>query len=176
MLDRDLDLAVELVNTVYVLAEPQDRLTDIEVFQRILRDAGLSGLAGQLTSADLPDLRALRDAIAPVFAASDRAAAAAALNPLLAAARAVPQLSLAEGALTWSLEPAGGGSAAVRGLLLGALAAQLVAHGTDRTGVCQASPCTCVFVDRSRARTRRFCCDQCNDRSAAAAYRRRRRG
>jgi predicted RNA-binding Zn ribbon-like protein len=62
---------------------------------------------------------------------------------------------------------------ALRARLLAALSAHLIRHGTVRIGVCQAEPCTCVYVDRSRARTRRYCCDQCNDRAAASAYRRR---
>ena len=56
---------------------------------------------------------------------------------------------------------------------LAALAAHLVRHGIARLGTCQAAPCNCVYVDHSRARTRRYCCDQCNDRAAATACRRR---
>jgi len=33
-----------------------------------------------------------------------------------------------------------------------------------------AAPCDCVFVDRTGPRARKYCCDQCNDRAAAAAY------
>jgi predicted RNA-binding Zn ribbon-like protein len=57
-----------------------------------------------------------------------------------------------------------------------AAAGQVIRHGTARMGVCQAAPCNCVYIDRSRARTRRYCCDQCNDRAAIAAYRRRQAG
>ena len=46
--DRDLDLAVELINTYWVLASPPDALTDIGVYQRILSDAGEHALAGDL--------------------------------------------------------------------------------------------------------------------------------
>jgi hypothetical protein len=61
---RDLDLAVELVNTHWVLARPPDRLTDIAVYQRILRDAGEDALADQL------GLRWVRRARAPWSAPS----------------------------------------------------------------------------------------------------------
>ena len=44
--DHDLDLAVELVNTYWVLASPPDRLTDVDAYQRILRDAWEDALAG----------------------------------------------------------------------------------------------------------------------------------
>ena len=51
--DHDLDLAVELINTYWVLASPPDRLTDTGVYQRILRNAGDHALAGQLAPGDL---------------------------------------------------------------------------------------------------------------------------
>ena len=50
------------------------------------------------------------------------------------------------------------------------------AHGWDRFGICDALPCRCVFVDRSRNRSRRYCCDLCADRATQAAARARRRG
>jgi predicted RNA-binding Zn ribbon-like protein len=64
--------------------------------------------------------------------------------------------------------------AALRSRLLAALADHLVRRGTTRPGVCHAGPCRCVYADRSRARTRRYCCGQCNVRAAAAANRQRR--
>jgi predicted RNA-binding Zn ribbon-like protein len=173
--DRDLDLAVELVNTHWVLASPQDRLTDVAVFRRILREAGEESLADQLSDDDLSDLRRLRAQIKPVFAAGTIGVAVRVLDPLLA--DAAVQVRLAAGADTAHFDPAAGqqGMTALRTRLLAALAAQLVRHGTVRLGTCQAAPCDCVYVDRSRARTRRYCCDQCNDRAAATAYRRRQR-
>jgi len=53
--NRDLDLAVELINTYWVLASPPDRLTDLGVYQRILADAGEHALAGQLDTDDLSE-------------------------------------------------------------------------------------------------------------------------
>lgn len=172
-IDRDLDLAVELINTHWVLADPPDRLTDIAVYQHILRKAGEAALAAQLSAEDLPGLRALRDRLKPVFAAETTAAAVAALDPVLCDAAIVARLSSDGDAVYW--DPAAGlrGMTALSARLLTALAAHLVRHGTARLGVCHADPCRCVYVDRSRARTRRYCCDQCNDRAAAAAYRHR---
>ncbi|WP_232242912.1 MULTISPECIES: CGNR zinc finger domain-containing protein [Streptacidiphilus] len=172
--DLDLDLAVELVNTVYALAAPPDRLTNTGAYQHILREARQDALADELTPADLPALRELRDSIAPLFAATDLTSASTLLNPLLSDAALVPQLATTDDGAHWVLSTGLHGLAALRARLLGALAAHLVRHGTARLGVCQAAPCTCAFVDRSRARTRRYCCDQCNDRAAATAYRRRR--
>jgi len=89
---------------------------------------------------------------------------------------ASPPVRLTPGKDTARWDPAAGqrGMTALRTRLLAALAVHLVRHGTARLGTCQAAPCNCVYVDHSRARTRRYCCDQCNDRAAAAAYRQRR--
>jgi predicted RNA-binding Zn ribbon-like protein len=175
--DHDLDLAVELVNTYWVLASPPDRLTGIGAYQRILREAGEDALAGQLGPADLPGLRGLRDSLHPVFAAGPAADAVALVDTLLREAAVPARLTTAaqagDGSARWDWGAGQQGLAALRSRLVAALAAQLIRSGTSRLGVCQAAPCTCVYVDRSRARTRRYCCDQCNDRAAAAAYRRR---
>jgi predicted RNA-binding Zn ribbon-like protein len=170
--DHDVDLAVELINTYWVLDSPPDSLIDISAFQRILRDAAEDNLADQLGPTDLDELRALRDRLKPVFAAGTIEEAVSALNPMLRKTTA-GQLALRDRTAHW--DPAAGqhGMAALRARLLAALAAHLVRHGIVRLGVCQAAPCNCVYVDHSRARTRRYCCDQCNDRAAAAAYRRR---
>jgi len=171
--DRDLDLAVELINTHWVLASPPDRLTDVGVYQSILRDAGETTLASELTGTDLGELRALREQLRPVFAAHTTEAAAGVLDEMLRDAVLPARLAAGGGAARWDWGAGQHGIAALRARLLAALATNLIRHGTDRIGVCQASPCDCVYVDHSRARTRRYCCDQCNDRAAAAAYRRR---
>jgi predicted RNA-binding Zn ribbon-like protein len=173
----ELEIAVELVNTYWVLADPQDSLTSVSAFQGTLRGLGHGDLARQLGAADLPRLRRLRERLWPVFAASSTAQAAAALNPLLSEVGAVPQLVEGPGGV-WQLRVGGGlrGVDALQAMLAGALGAQVAAQGTNRLGVCHAPPCQCVYVDRTRPGTRLFCCDQCNDRAAAAAYRRRRRG
>ena len=173
--DHDLDLAVELVNTHWVLASPPDRLTDVAAWQRILRAAGDDALAGQLEPADLPGLRRLRDEIRPVFAAESAASAVRTLDPLLRDAAVPARLTVDDGAARWDWDAGQRGLPALRARLLTALSAQLIRHGTARIGTCQATPCDCVYLDRSRARTRRYCCDQCNDRAAAAAYRQRKR-
>jgi predicted RNA-binding Zn ribbon-like protein len=171
--DRDLDLAVELINTDWLLASPPDRLTDVGVYQRILRDAGEGALASQLSPGDLPALRALRADLKSVFATSTSDSAADALDRLLRDAAVPVRIASSDNTARWDWGAGQDGMAALRTRLLAALATHLVRHGTARIGICQASPCTCVYVDHSRARTRRFCCDQCNDRAASAAYRRR---
>jgi len=171
--DRDLDLAVELVNTDWVLASPPDGLTDVGVYQRILRDAGEDALADQLGPDDLGELRVLRAQLQPVFAAATIDTAVGIVNPMLGDAAVRVQLVPGDRTARWDLASGQRGMTALRTRLIAALAAHLVRHGTSRLGTCQAPPCNCVYVDHSRARTRRYCCDQCNDRASAAAYRHR---
>lgn len=171
--DHDLDLAVELINTYWVLASPPDRLTDTGAYQRILRNAGEHALAGQLTPGDLAGLRTLRAQLTPVFAAGTAEDAAEILDALLRDAAIPARLAASDHSARWDWGKGQHGITALRSRLLTALATHLIQHGTTRMGICHAAPCTCVYVDRSRARTRRYCCDQCNDRAAAAAYRRR---
>jgi predicted RNA-binding Zn ribbon-like protein len=47
--------------------------------------------------------------------------------------------------------------------------------GANRLGVCDATPCTDVFVDTSPNRSRRYCSDRCSSRANVAAYRARQR-
>jgi predicted RNA-binding Zn ribbon-like protein len=172
----DLDIAVELVNTDYFLADPPDRLTTAAAFQEILEDLGYADLARELRPGDLERLRRLREQLRPVFTASTAAEVAALLNPMLRAAGAAPQL-VESPPDTWCLLVGGDrrGIDALEARLPAALAAQVASHGPGRIGVCRAAPCRCVYVDRTRPGTRRYCCDQCNDRAAAAAYRSRRK-
>jgi len=59
--------------------------------------------------------------------------------------------------------------------LADAMAHALAAGGADRFGTCAADPCRCAYLDRTRGGRQRYCCELCNDRMAAAAYRRRHR-
>lgn len=173
---EDLDIAVELVNTYVPMSDPPDRLTTMAAFQGVLDDLGHADLARQLRAEDMDRLRRLRERLRPVFAVLTAADAAALLNPMLQEVGA--PLQLAEGPRgAWNLRIGVGlgGIEALEARLPAALAAHVAVHGARRLGVCHAPPCLCVYVDRTRPGTRRFCCDQCNDRAAAAAYRSRRR-
>ncbi|HEY5985880.1 MAG TPA: CGNR zinc finger domain-containing protein [Streptosporangiaceae bacterium] len=172
----DLDLAVELVNTVWVLSDPPDALTSTDVYADILTSAGEGQLAGELTRSGLGRLRVLRERLRPVFHAQTAGEAATLVNALLQEAQAVPQLTVTPSgglALAWGANRQGVDALTAR--LAGALATHIASHGLRRLGICAAAPCTCVFVDRTRPRTRKYCCDQCNDRAAAAAYYQRKR-
>ena len=172
----DVELALLLVNSMDLLEDPPDRLADLRWLTHVLDRVGHGDLSGELKARDLPRLRRLRDALRSVFETEDDAEAAAVLNPLLQKARAVPLLACQQGGQTALVVGLGlHGTAALEARLPAALAGFVADHGTGRLGVCGSDPCRCVFVDRTRAGTRKYCCDYCNDRFAARAYRRRKK-
>lgn len=169
----DLDLAVLLINSLDLLADPADRLADLGWLCEVLADVGRGDIGGALTAGDLAGLRELRESLRAVFLAGSAAEAAALLNPMLR--HAVPQLVASDGGVKLQVAPGARGLAALSARLPAALAEHLAERGTGRLGTCAALPCRCAFVDRTRARTRRFCCTACNDRAAALLYRQRKR-
>jgi predicted RNA-binding Zn ribbon-like protein len=172
----DVELALLLVNSHDLLEDPPDRLVDLGWLTHVFTRVGHGDLAGELTARDLPRLRRLRAALRTVFESDDEATAAAVLNPMLEEARAVPLMDVDQAGESVLRVGAGlRGVAALEARLPAAVATYVVEHGTGRLGVCGSDPCRCVFVDRTRAGTRKYCCSYCNDRFAARAYRRRKR-
>ena len=171
----DVELALLLVNSHDLLEEQPDRLVDLGWLTRIFTAVGHGDLAAELEDADLPGLRELRDALRRVFESDDAGEVAALLNPLLERARAVLLLVDAPDGLALQVGVGLRGLAALEARLPTALAAYVADRGAPRLGVCNSDPCRCVFVDRTRAGTRKYCCTYCNDRHAARAYRRRKR-
>jgi predicted RNA-binding Zn ribbon-like protein len=174
----DLDLAVLLVNSHDLLDDPADRLGDLSWLTRTRTEVGHRDLAGALTRSDLARLRALRGVLRSAFEATDLTTAAAVLNPQLTKARAVFLLDVRSrpAGAQFVARPDLTGYAALAARLPAAVAEHLAEHGVGRLGICSSDPCRCAYVDRTRAGTRRYCCTVCNDRYAARAYRRRRRG
>ena len=170
MTATDLDLAVLLLNSVDLLEDPPDRMADdLGWWRRALARNGHDELAGAQRDADLPMLHALRDTVRSVFEAEDDDQARWVLNAALLEAGAVVQL-LPDGLGVKGLGP--GGDLPAR--ILVAVATHVAERGVARLGICASDPCRCAYVDRTRGRTRRYCCTLCNDRAAARAYRRRR--
>jgi predicted RNA-binding Zn ribbon-like protein len=163
-----LALAIDFLNTYDALETPPDRLS-VDVVQRI---AGRHGYPVTFAAADVEPLRALREQLRPVFAAAGVDAKLAALNGVLANATA----HVGRVGDRIRLSATGGTDAVSRfGILVAdALAQAMAAGGPDRFGTCVADPCRCVYVDRTRSGRQRYCCELCNDRVAAAAYRNRR--
>lgn len=171
----DLTLAVLLVNTVDELEQPADRMLDLQWLSGALTTVGHAELGAALRPRDLPRLRGLRAAMRAAFTVTTSTALAGLLNPLLAAPGARLQLVTGDDPRRVSLAVAhdSTGIYAIEARLPFAVATFAAEHGVGRLGVCASDPCRCVFVDRTRGASRRYCCSYCNDRAAARAYRRR---
>jgi predicted RNA-binding Zn ribbon-like protein len=177
--DPGLRLAIDFVNTYDLLESPPDRLSAARAAQ-IARRHGYPDLADRLAAGGdraLARLRTLRGRLYSIFAAADPDATVAALNAALDAVPVRPRLA-AERAGGWRLAVAfrgpGDPIGELAAVVTDALAYAMATGGPGRFRTCVADPCRCVYVDRTRAGRQRFCCELCNDRMAAAAYRDRR--
>ena len=131
---------------------------------------------------DGADARALGDfqrALRAVFEASNNhaeQAVVARLNELLAQHPVSPHISGHDGS-AWHLhvsEATSGAEVVIAESLMG-LALLVCDLGANRLGVCDATPCTNVFVDTSPNQSRRYCSERCSSRANVAAYRARQR-
>ena len=170
-------VAVDLVNTWDELHTEPDLIEGLVDVRTWLEWHGLKTAAAQLGEQDVDAVRALRDRLDRVFDAEGEDEAAALLNELAREYGTPPELERAGGdwrVRTWPQE--GNGLPAVAAYAAAGLQDAFRELGWKRFGRCAGSPCRCAFVDRSRNRTRRYCCSLCADRVAQAQYRARRRG
>lgn len=169
-------LAVDLVNSWDELVEPPELLRDVDWLRHWLGWHGFAAAAASLRAEDVAAARELRSRLAEAFDAGSEDEAVAALNDLLAAHGRPPRLERANG--RWRLrqwpDASEGLAFAAAYCALGLLEA-IRDLGWDRFGRCDAAPCGCAYVDRTRNRSRRYCCALCADRVAQSRYRRRRR-
>jgi len=173
-LDDPVALAVQLVNTWDELEDPPELLRDVGVLQRVLAKYGFAAEAEDATRADLEAARALRDRLRATFEVEDEETAVGFLNDILRESEATPQLVQEGGG--WRLRWVGSSYDVLASTSAASLLEAIRDDGWERFGICAGAPCCCVFVDRSRNRSRRYCSSLCADRVAQAAYRRRRRG
>ena len=169
----ELDAAVGFLNTYDELEDPPDRLVSIDVVHRVLARRGLDDLAAGLTGRHLTPVRNLREDLRKVFTADQDTERVAVLNRLFETVGARAELRPAGDGWTWAAAADRSGLDKLTAAFAGALAGVVAAGAGDRLGVCAGHPCHCVFVDTTRSRRQRYCCELCNDRMAAAAYRRR---
>ena len=171
------ELAVRLVNTASLGHEGGDLLTSMDGLRALVADR--EHLNHGITRADLDALRMLRGEFRGFFVACSQgngADAAERLNELLIQYPVHPQLSGHDGQ-AWHVHYTESGSMSDKyaaGAAMG-LAVRLAELGLERFGVCQAAPCSGVFVDTSANRTRRYCSDRCASRANVIAYRARKR-
>jgi predicted RNA-binding Zn ribbon-like protein len=162
---RYAERAAELVNA---------RLDSAEALVEHLRDH--PWLQERATAADAEELTAFQRHLKPVFEASnnhEEKAVVARLNELLAQHPVTPYIS-GHDAGSWHMHVADSSSTVAELLIaesLMGLATLVCDLGATRLGVCDASPCTDVFVDTSPNQSRRYCSDRCSSRANVAAYR-----
>lgn len=172
-----LAVAVDLVNTWDELHAEPDLIEGLVDVRTWLEWHGLKTAAAQVGERDVDVVRELRARLDSVFDASGEDEAAALLNELAHEYGTPPQLERNGGGWrvrTWPEE--GEGLPAVAAYAAAGLQDAFHRLGWKRFGRCGGSPCRCAFVDRSRNRTRRYCCSLCADRIAQAQFRARRRG
>jgi predicted RNA-binding Zn ribbon-like protein len=170
-LDDPVVLAVELVNTWDELEDLPERLRDTDNLRRLCVRHGFQSEAERATERDLEAARDLRGRLRAAFEVEDETTAVGVLNEILRESDAKPQLAREGGAwrLRWMGEPLDVLASTAATSLLEAIRDD----GWQRFGTCAGAPCCCVFVDRSRNRSRRYCSSLCADRVAQAAHRRR---
>lgn len=169
-------VAVDLVNTWDELEDEPDLIEGVRDVRTWLEWHGLHEAAKRVRAVDVDRVRALRTRFDRVFDAKDEDEAAALLNELARDYATPPQLERANGGWrlrTWPDEREG--LPAVAAYATAGLLEALRDLGFDRFGRCAGSPCRCAFVDRSRNRSRRYCCNLCADRIAQAQYRERKK-
>ena len=156
--------------------------TDAGQLLELLRDR--TWLHGSVTDRDAGALHRFVRELRPVFEASgagDEQSVVDQLNALLARHPITPRIAGHGGAgrdAEWHLHVADRQSSVAELLVAEALMglSTLVCDlGATRLGVCDAAPCTNVFVDISPNRSRRYCTDRCSSRANVAAYRARQR-
>jgi predicted RNA-binding Zn ribbon-like protein len=171
--DDPVALAVHLINTWDELEEAPELLRDTASLRRFLELRGYDQEARRATARDLAPARALRGSLRGAFESRDDETAVRLLNRILSRSRAKPQLERADS--QWRLRWVGGVVDVLASTSAMSLLEAIRDDGLERFGICAGAPCCCVFVDRSRNRSRRFCSDLCADRVAQAAHRARRR-
>ena len=167
--------AIGLLNTWDELEPDPECLRDLGFVQRFLTRHGYEDAARVARAADLESLRQLRERLTRAWDAPNEDAALAELNAILAESHAQPWLERGEGGARFRYDRPGApvrafaDALAARGLL-----EEIAAGRWSRFGRCDAGPCRCVFIDRTRSGVRRYCCRLCADRAAHQAFRRRR--
>jgi predicted RNA-binding Zn ribbon-like protein len=150
---------------------------DIEDADSLVRFLGeRAWLQDKVVERDAAALRRFQRELRPVFEASnerDEQAVVEQLNNLLGKHPVTPYIAGHEPG-KWHMHVADRTSSVAELLVaesLMGLSTLVCDLGATRLGVCDASPCTNVFVDTSPNQSRRYCSDRCSSRANVAAYR-----
>ena len=170
-------VAVDLINSWDELVEPAEILLDAGFLKRWLAWHGFELAASEMTDEDVPRARELRNRLTAVFDAAAEDEAVGLLNELVAELGTPPRLERVRSGWRMRMWPdESEGLNAVGAYAAVGLMDAIRESGFERFGRCQGSPCRCVYVDRTRNRTRRYCCVWCANRVAQARHRERVRG
>lgn len=169
-------LAVDLVNTWDELVDPPELIEGADDVRYWLDWHGLHTVALGIRDRDVERVLQLRGRLESAFDAEDEAHAVALLNELARENGTPPRLERAGDdwrLRSWPDEREG--LPAVAAYAAVSLLEAIRDLGWSRFGRCAGAPCRCAFVDRSRNRSRRYCCELCADRVAQAQHRRRKK-
>ena len=173
--ESGVDLAVALLNTWDTYDDPSEHLVDEADLRLFLELVGRPRAARVAGADDLTAVKAVRDRLRRVFETTDEDEAASVLNAVAASAGALPRLQRAGGDWVVRYGPDETDVAEhLAATAAGSLLEVVRAHGLSRFGTCAAAPCTGVFVDRTKNRRKRYCCELCADRAAQRDHRARR--
>jgi predicted RNA-binding Zn ribbon-like protein len=153
-------------------------IPDVDALVRFLDQR--AWLHDQVVERDATALRRFQKELRPVFEASNQRkedGVVAQLNALLAKHPVTPHIAGHGGNTSgakWHMHVADRSSSVAELLIaesLMGLSTLVCDLGATRLGVCDASPCSNVFVDTSPNQSRRYCSDRCSSRANVAAYR-----
>ena len=178
------DLAIDFANTRFWRGSetPTEGLADCPALFAWLARAGLprqllAAADDESAAATLfAQAIALREAIYRIFSeiAEGRAAAAADLSALNAALALAPprvRLMREDPGYAWAAEPSSGGAAALLAPVLWSAADLLARAERVRIRRCANAKCLWLFIDRSKAGTRRWCdMAACGNRAKAQRH------
>jgi predicted RNA-binding Zn ribbon-like protein len=166
------DLAVALVNTWDTYDDPPEHLVNLEDLRAFLRAVGRDEAARVARKSDLSEVKLLRERLRRVFETRSVREAASVLNELADETAAVPRLEPRGSGWAVRFGPEERAVTAHIGATVSAALIEIVrAHGLTRFGICAAPPCTGAFVDRTKNRSKRYCCELCADRAAQRHHR-----
>jgi len=168
--DDPVRLAVDLVNTWDELEPDPELLQDAAALKRFLGRRGF-GSSVRPGSKEVAEIRALRDSLRAAFTTANEDEAVRELNAVLRKSGARPQF--VRDGREWRVEWSGRLPDTIASTTAMSLLEAIRSDGWDRFGICAGAPCCCVFVDRSKNKSRRFCSDLCADRVAQALHRQR---
>lgn len=171
----DLERAIATINTWDTFDDDPEGLGTPDLLRRFLTWGGRPELAGAVDDDALGSFRDARDRVRGAVVAPTLGETVDGLNAVLAPWDLRLRFEAGDGqwqpmVTTGTTDPTRAWFAPIVVALL-----EAVRDGRwSRFGTCAADPCTCVYLDTTRNRSRRYCSDLCNDRMAQAALRRRR--